>query len=438
MLSFNRKIVALLSTLSRQRLRQRLSLQRAILLLVVGRRHVLLRVTGLLVELLTILEESNSVPNPRSGRRLRRNGGWWDLVWTTYSDERFKKTFHVSKGTFQFILERLYASLKKETVTEEPISPECRLAVCLYRLGRGDYIYTISELAGIGESTVCGIIIEVFQLIVENFWQEYVAKFWPDTEEKVQELMEMMDSEWHFTSAYGAIDGSHIPIHCSPGGAEAAKEYHTFKNFYSVVLMAIVDAKYRSIWGSCGYPGNSHDSLIFKSTDLYAELSSGKMPSIAHKEGSVLIPPLLLGDGAFPFHSWLMKPYSQAVLTAEEKYVNYRLSRARMVAEGAFGKVKGRWRILSRKCESTVDTVKAMTLACVVLYNLCIERGDVSLRHWDMTQDPETNERRPSEGVRDLLHMTSNAHVCDSNKQAGKIREALKKKFFKEKQNNTL
>ena len=224
MLPFNRKIVALLSTLSRQRLRQRLSLQRALLLLVVRRRHVLLRVTGLLVELLRILEESKSVPNPRSGRRLRRNGGWWELVWTTYSDERFKKTFCVSKSTFQCILERLYASLKKETVMEEPISPECRLAVCFYRLGRGDYIYTISELAGIGESTVCGIIIEVCQLIVENSWQEYVAKFWPDTQEQLQELMEMMDSEWQFTSAYGAIDGSHNPLHCPPGGAEAKEK----------------------------------------------------------------------------------------------------------------------------------------------------------------------------------------------------------------------
>ena len=104
---------------------------------------------------------------------------------------------------------------------------------------------------------MCGIIIEVCQLIVENFWQEYVAKFWPDTEEKLQELMELMDSEFHFTSAYGAIDGSRIPIHCPPGGAEAAKGYHNFKTFYSVVLMT-----------SClklvfpEYPSSEHSSSL--------------------------------------------------------------------------------------------------------------------------------------------------------------------------------
>ena len=129
MLPFNRKIVALLSTLSRQRLRHRLSLQRASRLLVVRRRHVLLRVTGLLVELLTILEESTSVPNPRSGRRLRRNGGWWELVWTTYSDERVKETFHVSKGTFQFILERLYASSTTGGSLDSLLNVACSMTV---------------------------------------------------------------------------------------------------------------------------------------------------------------------------------------------------------------------------------------------------------------------------------------------------------------------
>ena len=77
---------------------------------------------------------------PRSCRRLTRNGGWWHLVWTSYSDRRFKQTFRVSRGTFQYIL--------KQVVTEEPVSPECRLAICLYRLGRADYLSTIAEMTG--------------------------------------------------------------------------------------------------------------------------------------------------------------------------------------------------------------------------------------------------------------------------------------------------
>ena len=55
-----------------------------------------------------------------------RNTGWWGKVWNTYSYARFKKLFRVSRGTFLFILGRIRHDLVRDTVCEEPISPECR------------------------------------------------------------------------------------------------------------------------------------------------------------------------------------------------------------------------------------------------------------------------------------------------------------------------
>ena len=81
---------------------------------------------------------------------LIRNIGWWDIVWCSYSEARFRKTFRVSRETFMYILSFIRNDLEKQTITEVPISPECRLAICLYRLGRGDYYYTISEMVGVG------------------------------------------------------------------------------------------------------------------------------------------------------------------------------------------------------------------------------------------------------------------------------------------------
>ena len=72
----------------------------------------------------------------------------------------------------------------------------------------------------------------------------------------------------------------------------------------------------------------------------------------------IVIPPLILGDGAFPMRSFFLKPYGDAVLSDKKIYFNYRASRGRMVTEGAFGKLKGRWRILSRKCESQKESEK--------------------------------------------------------------------------------
>ena len=48
-----------------------------------------------------------------------------------------------------------------------------------------------------------------------------------------------------------------------------------------------------------------------------------------------------------------------------------------MIIEAAFGKLKGRWRILLRKCESKTYAVKMVALAAIVLHNLCVELNGV-------------------------------------------------------------
>ena len=120
----------------------------------------------------------------------------------------------------------------------------------MYRLGRGDYYYTISELTGLGVSTVCDIVIEVCSAIMRNLWNNAVHSKFPVSEEQFRECIEAMDQEWQFPAAFAAIDGCHLPIKCPSGGAEFAKEYHNFKNFYSVVLMALDDAHTRFVWAS--------------------------------------------------------------------------------------------------------------------------------------------------------------------------------------------
>ena len=177
-------------------------------------------------------------------------------------------------------------------------------------------------------------------------------------------------------------------------------------------------SNYRFILILFGFPGNSHDSIIFQSTNLWADIKEkGIIPSIAKNENGTLIPPIILGDSAFPFQTWLMKPYGNAVLTPEQRYFNYRLSRARMVTEGCSGQLKGRWRILLRKCENSKDEMKATTLACMVLHDICIDNGDTISSKLNLTVDPSTIERRDSAQIRELLMMTSCEKMRDSSHQ---------------------
>ena len=96
---------------------------------------------------------------------------WFTNVWSTYSEKRFKEAFRISRSTFMFLLGRIRNAIEKDTITEERISPEARLAICLYRLARGDYHFTLAEMAGIGERTVGYIVNEVTTAIVECLWE---------------------------------------------------------------------------------------------------------------------------------------------------------------------------------------------------------------------------------------------------------------------------
>ena len=234
---------------------------------------------------------------------------------------------------------------------------------------------------------------------------------------------------------WGAIDGCHIPIKCPlQGGLKSCKEYHNFKNFYSIVLMAMVDSKYRFRWGSCGFPGNSHDSVILQSTNLWEQIQEKEyLPNISKTFDGIEVP-LILADSAFQLKPWLMKSYTNTKLADKERYFNYQLSHARMVTECAYGQLKGRWSILMRKSESFLEEVKMTTLACVVLHNICISKGDTLPRTLDVTIDPNTNRRRESSENRDILHMMDPSRPRNCKKGASRVRDTLANSFWLEKQ----
>ena len=426
-------MIFLLSLLKQNR-RRRLILHSSLNQLV-ARRKRLLNVC-FLVMVINVMSccSTTIVRSPRSCRRFGRNTGWWRNVWGTYSATRFKKTFRVSRTTFIYILNRIKGQLERKTLAEDPIPPELRLALCLYRLGRGDYYYTIAEMVGLGVSTICSIVREVCRALVENFWTDAISSLMPKSEEEFREKILDMEEMWQFPCCWSALDGCHIPVKCPPGGQESAKEYHNFKNFYSVVLMSLVDSHYRFIWGSCGFPGNSHDSIIFQSTDMWNSIQEGCIPEIGKVIAKINVPPLIVADSAFPLRGWLMKPYTDAILSPQQKYFNYRLSRARMVTEGAYGQLKGRWSFLLRKNESETDMVTLSTLACMVLHNICIDQGDSLSKKLDLTFDPETLEKRDRDEIRELLQMTSCKKVNDTGAHGRQVRDALCQKLWLEKE----
>ena len=105
-----------------------------------------------------------------------------------------------------------------------------------------------------------------------------------------------------------------------------------------------------------------------------------------------------------------------------------------MVTEGAYGLLKRRWQVLYRRNECSQKNVRTVTMACIVLHNICINRGDSLSRKMDLTIDPVTGERRDREVIRNQLQMTRSPPVRDTCHQATLIRSCLSEKLRREKE----
>ena len=131
------------------------------------------------------------------------------------------------------------------------------------------------------------------------------------------------------------------------------------------------------------------------------------IPNVVQKVEDIKILPLILGEGALPLWTFMLKPHRDAMLSDNKQYFNYRNSRARLVTEGAVWRLKIEFRVLFRKCESNKETLKLYGLACVVLHNLCIEHSDLVPRKFDLTSDHASNRRLSPVEVMDDLPLGS-------------------------------
>ena len=85
----------------------------------------------------------------------------------------------------------------------------------------------------------------------------------------------------------------------------------------------------------------------------------------------VRVPVVILGNPAYPLLPWLMKPYTGTGLSLPQRRFNYRLSRARVRVECAFGRLEGRWRSLLKRSDVRVEFMSTVVTSCCILHNMC-------------------------------------------------------------------
>ena len=228
-----------------------------------------------------------------------------------------------------------------------------------------------------------------------------------------------MENKRQFPSAFGRVDGCHISIKCPSGGNEARKEYYNFKNFYSIVIMGIV-----------GLPGNSNDACSFQASRLYQNIAGNDfLPEIQKivtlPNGNELqLPPILLGDSAFPNGVWLQKPFGNTTLY-ETVALQLLFEQDKNGDRMCFWSTKREMATSLQEGEVNQHSLKVNILACIVLHNICIEkRGSIS-RKLDLPYDKNDNTRKSPEELRRILKMVSSESYLDTSKGAAILRNNI-------------
>lgn len=225
----------------------------------------------------------------------------------------------------------------------------------------------------LGRSTVAEIIEET----CKGIWKCLISEcLEPPTVEDWEEIANNFEKRSNFPNCVGALDGKHIRI-INPWNS--GSEFFCHKQFFSIVLMAVVDSDYCFRVIDVGGYGHECDSNIFKGTQFGKTLYNGtlNLPQarpLPNEPKNDPLPFVFLADEGFGLDTNLMKPYPRKGLTYEKKVFNYRLSRGRRIVECAFGILANKWRIFHRAIDVNINLATLITKTCCVLHNFVRRR----------------------------------------------------------------
>ena len=67
-------------------------------------------------------------------------------------------------------------------------------------------------MTGLGVSTICCIVSEVANAVVETLWESEVTTHMPKSEIEFYQKISEMEQMWQFPCCWGAFDGCHVSI----------------------------------------------------------------------------------------------------------------------------------------------------------------------------------------------------------------------------------
>lgn len=209
--------------------------------------------------------------------------------------------------------------------------------------------------------------------------------------EQFELIAKEFEKKWNFPNVYGCIDGKHVRIRCPNSSGSL---FDNYKDYFSIVLLALVDANCKFIGIDIGSYGREGDAGIFSKCKLGKAIRGNLFDLPSPKmlpDSEIILPYVVLGDEAFPLLKNLMKPYprSQSLIDRSKAIFNYRLSRARRIVENAFGMLTHRFRMYCTPIHLKKETMEDAVTATCIIHNIL---ADEKIFH-DPSSDVDQNFR---------------------------------------------
>lgn len=234
-------------------------------------------------------------------------------------------------------------------------------------LATGESLRSLAFAYRISPTSISKFIPEVLQALKLKLVPKHLP---PPDKIDWEKIAEEFWSRWSFPNLLGALDGKHVRI-VAPD--KTGSLFFNYKNYFSTVLLALVDAHCKYIIVDVGSYGKEGDAGIFNKSHMGQLIQSGHaFPEPQYLPNSnILLPHVVVGDDAFRLDKHLVKGYckKQALEDRHKRNFNYHVSRVRRVSENAFGIMCAVFRIFFTPINVLPQTVDLIVIVCCALHN---------------------------------------------------------------------
>lgn len=270
------------------------------------------------------------------------------------SDDQFIEVYRLRKTS---VIELINQGLASEPTTARSygVPGINQFCIALSILATGATFRKTAELFGVGKSSVQ----RIFWNIITNIANE--AHRYINLPEDINYAAQQFFRIGKIPNVIGCIDGTFIPV-LRPYNNEHV--YVCRKGFHALNAMIINSADLQISYLSAKFPGNAHDSFVFRMSDLNTNLF-----------GQFRGNGILLGDSAYALSERVLVPI-QSPSTHKERIYNREFRKIRCSVERTIGIWKGRWRIIDRQggpLRFQPENATKVIVATAILHNIAMK-----------------------------------------------------------------